>query len=241
MNKIFCLDVKAKIIILIYAFFVGFCAGANSLQVLEVKEGMATVKVPEGRVLSVDQVLYTEPVPYIEEDKSKNNNDVPKRNGFATTELGVLYSVKVYDFNNFAFAITTGYGEVFGKTEIADAGIFEGTARVSGTFSGRSSDLAVGMATEINFIKNDGINKLIPGLAVHLSLGYVEVDSRNGYSISVGLGAYLKAFVSKQFALIPNLALDFVRYSGSDSSNTIAIKGGSSVILSLGLGLRRYF
>ena len=48
-------------------------------------------------------------------------------------------------------------------------------------------------------MKNDGMNKLVPGLGINISLGYANVASVNGYVASFGGELYLKAFVSRQF------------------------------------------
>ena len=222
MNKIFSTALKTQIIIALGFVFLGFYTGADQLKVLEVKDGMATVKVPEGQTLSADQVLYTE--------QMATESDQAQRNGFVTA-----YLMPFYNFNaeQFAVSILTSYGEVFRESPIFDAGILEGTVAVSGQFSKEGWGATIGIGTEINFMKNDGINKLIPGLKLGIDWTDIQLKKGRGTSIALSVATYLKAFVSKQFAIMPVLQLSY----GTGNYQP----KGDDIILGLGVGLRRYF
>ena len=193
---------------------VGFCAGAEQLQ---------------GSVSQPDTASGTDTSVF---QMSEVVVDKSKRNGFVSSKFGIVYPP---DLNKFIFVIKTSYGEVVGKSDIAPAGTFEATTSITGAFSGGSSVILMSGSTEINFMKNDGMNKLVPGLSISVSLGYVDNSSAGGYTASIGGGVYLKAFVSKQFALVPHLEVAYVR-GGADDVGT-----GSGLLLGGGVGLRRYF
>ena len=208
-----------KKIFFILVLFIGFYAGAEQSQDSVSQQDSAT-----------DTTVFK--VPEVTVDK-------PKRNGFVSSTFGVIYFP---DADRFTFAISTIYGEVVGKSDIADAGIFEATTSVSGAFSMGNSVVAITGTTEINFIKNDGINRLVPGLSLKVSLGYVDNSSSIGYISTIGGEVYLKAFVSKQFALVPHLSIMYAYLSGGvdDFGRSVSIRG-SGLALSGGIGLRRYF
>ena len=68
-----------------------------------------------------------------------------KENGFVSSTFGVVTP----NLDQFIFAISTSYGEVIGKTDIADAGTFEATTSITGAFAGGSSIVLISGATEI--------------------------------------------------------------------------------------------
>lgn len=198
-------------------FLVGSYAGAEG--------AIGTEQLPDS-ASQMDSSAFK--MPEAKEDK-------PKRNGFVSSTFGVVSG----DLDNFVLDIETSYGEVVGKTEIADAGTFEASTSVSGTFAAGGSILLVSGSTEINFIKNDGINTLVPGLGVNVAVGYVDAGTATGYITSLGGELYLKAFVSKQFALVPYFSLAYAQ--GGVSDYDLSGLRASGVGFSLGVGLRRYF
>ena len=195
-------------------FYIGFFAGA---------EGLQSLASPSDAAPHTDTSVF---------QMSQMEVVKAKRNGFVASDFGIVYVPKA---DSFIFTIETSYGEVIGKSDIAPAGTFEGMASVKGAFSAGVSNIVISATTEINFIKNDGMNKLVPGLDISVSLGYVDTPSSEGYLSSIGGGVYLKAFISKQFALVPHLGIAYGQGGNSD------IIVGTGVILSGGVGLRRYF
>ena len=159
----------------------------------------------------------------------------PKRNGFFSATLNFNYAFTV---NQSVFGITTDYGQVLGHSNIAPAGTFETAVSVSGAFSRGVSQISVGGTGEVNFIKNDGINKLVPGLAIGVSLGYKGSASINGFFSITGGNLYLKSFISNQFALVPYLGATYV-YGSADIGTSSGTATG--FLLNVGLGLRNYF
>ncbi len=221
---------KSKIIIVLgCVVFIGLYAGAEQSQASVPQKA----SVPQQESVTDTTVLK---VPEVTVNK-------PKRNGFVSSTFGVIYFPDLdFDPDSFTFAISTSYGEVVGKSDIADAGTFEATTSISGAFSAGDSAVAVNGATEINFIKNDGMNKLVPGFSLKVSLGYVDDSSSIGYFSAIGGEIYLKAFVSKQFALVPYMSITYAYLSGGvdDSGRSVSVRG-SGLALSGGIGLRRYF
>lgn len=227
--------------ILICIFSIGFYAGADQKPVPEATVDKTTVTAPE-----VKTDMATLKVPEIKMDK-------PERNGFAS-----LYLNSSYDTADFIMNISTGYGVVLGKSAIADAGVLEGRVGVSGGLPGNGWSLGFNTTAEINFIKNDGVNTLIPGLMLGANFGYrenwvmffypnpsPETDYKEGDLMSWGfnLDVYLKAFVSKQFAVIPYLGLSYNNYSANYINRNHHNQNISSEVLALtvGVGLRQYF
>ena len=222
---------------------------SGHLQILEIKKETATIKVPANQKLSVDQILYVDPIIYpgdtLPRPPKKMESDAAERNGFVSLALSpsfVFYNDFKYD--DFYFDIGTSYGIVFGKSAVADAGIIEGAVGLSGTFAPKKWSVTLGFDVEINFIKNDGVNKIIPGLNLNASVSYMEeltdmifmsnppvfgsayIDDIN---FLVNGGLYLKYFVLKQLALIPSVDIGY----GSFQKGLIG--------LGAGLQMRMYF
>ena len=199
-------------------FFVGLYAGAEQMQ------DSASQPDPLSKTdASVSQM-------------SKVAVDKPKRNGFVSSTFGIVSP----NFDGFVFVVETSYGEVVGKTDIADAGTFEATTSIVGVFSDGNTAVAVNGTTEINFIKNDGMNKMVPGLGIVISVGHVGTSSARGFFTSIGGELYLKAFVSKQFALVPYFGVEYVHGGASSDLGSVSVSG-DGLVLNLGVGLRRYF
>lgn len=207
----------------------GFHAGANPLNTEEAKEDTT---------ISMNQVSDAEP-------------NEAERNSFAN--IGLISGCS-FDLNDFYvgdcvldLTLSTNYGIVFGKSAIADAGILEGTVGINGRYQGdkgRSSYLiGGGFGIDINFIKNDSINKIIPGLFLSAGVSYNKPESKDGYIIgAISVGALLKAFLSKQLAFISSLGAEYshgyftqVGYDGVFDSPFDDLK------IYLGLGVRYYF
>ena len=226
---------------------------SGQLQVLEIKKGTATVKVPANQKLSVDQILYVEPVIYPgdtpPQPPKKVESDVVERNGFVSLVLNPSFTFyNDFKYDNFYFDIGTNYGIVFGKSTVADAGIIEGVLGLSGVVTSKKWRATVAFDIEINFVKNDGVNKIIPGLNLGVSVSYVEkltdivlwsnppqfaqtyIDDS---SFLVNGGLYLKYFVLKQLAVIPSLEIGYVAYGTSFQKSIIG--------LGAGLQMRMYF
>ena len=222
--------------------------GSGQVQVLEVKEGTATIKVPAHQKLSVDQILYIDPIIYpngTQLSKKVKKVDVVKRNGFVTL-LGLWPSIKFYDdfsYEGFYLDVATNYGLVFGK--LADAGIVEGAVGLSGTVAPSGWGGTVSVGTELNFIENNGVNKVIPGLSLNFSFSYSVKHyvilmnnpyspsydiSNDGFGFHVSTGLYLKYFFSKQFAVMPTVQIGYGHFSKER-----LIRSG------LGLEVRMYF
>lgn len=202
---------------------------SGQLQILEIKKGKATVKVPANQKLSVDQILYVDPIIYPgdtpPQPPKKIESDVAERDGFVS--LAFSPSFIFYDdfkYDDFYFGIGTSYGIVFGKSAVADAGIIEGALGLDGFFAPEGWKATVGFDVEINFIRNDGVNKIIPGLRLNVSLSYVEKLTdlilwsnppiftkwyKEDFGFSVNGGLYLKYFVLKQLALISSVDIGY--------------------------------
>lgn len=223
---------------------------SGQLQILEIKKGTATVKVPANQKLSVDQILYVDPIIYPgdtpPQKPKKVESDAAERNGFVSLALSpsfIFYNDFKYD--DFYFDIGTNYGIVFGKSSVADAGIIEGAFGLSGIFAPKKWSVTLGFDVEINFIKNDGVNKVIPGLNFGVSVSHIEKHelirvlwsnppivgpgSRGEFNFTVSGGLYLKYFVLKQLALIPSVDIGY----GSFQKGLIG--------LGAGLQMRMYF
>ena len=208
-----------KKIFFILVFSIGFFVEAEKLQ--DVAFTINTGPEMDTSVLKI---------PEMEKASEQVEVEEPKRSGFASSGFGVMYSPSAKDF---IFNIMAGFGGVIGKLGIiADAGIFEGMASIDGAFSGGTSRIRLSAAVEINFIKNNGINKMIPGVNINVSLSHLDAQSVKGrISSSIGGGFYLKTFVSGQVALVPQLEIAYTR---SDTDVSGLKLGG-------GLGLRTYF
>ena len=197
---------------------------------MEIKKGTATVKVPAHQKLSIDQILYVDPIIYPgdapPQPPKKMESDVTERNGFVSLALSPSFLFyEDFKYDDFYFDIGTNYGIVFGKSAVADAGIIEGALGLNGTVTPKEWRITVGFDIEINFIKNDGINKIIPGLSLSASLSYLEkpiyviplnnksniigefIDDGLGFLVNGGL--YLKYFALKQLAIIPSVDIGY--------------------------------
>ena len=246
MNKIFSTALKTQIIIALGFVFLGFYTEADQLKVLEVKDGMATVKVPEGQTLSADQVLYTE--------QTATELEKGKRNSFAT-----FYATPSYYFyhEDFSLLMDVGLGKIISLPSLVPDGILEGEMGFNGQFSYGGEEWGWGvdieLRTEINFIRNDGINKVIPGLRLGVGAGYDAFPQYEGPEIDINLAVYLKAFLHKQLAIIPTLKLSYIASYKAPiwiipMSNANKARSEvddplkyDDILLGLGIGLRWYF
>ena len=210
----------------------GFYAGANPLNTEEAKE---------------DTTISMNQAPDMESEKAE-------RNGFANVGLISSCSFDIDYFSNCAFnlRLSTDYGVVFGKSAIADEGILEGRVGINGRYSavwGSSEEYAsaysigIGFGIDVNFIKNDGVNKWIPGVFLGAGVAYNKPHKSNGQIIgSVATGAVLKAFVSKQLAIVPSLGVEYSRgHIVRDKDNQPVDLSTDNLGIHLGLGLRYYF
>ena len=202
---------------------------SGQLQILEIKKETATIKVPANQKLSVDQILYVNPMIYPGDTppppKKAESAAAVKRNGFVSFALNpnfVFYEDFKYD--DFYLDFSTSYGIVFGKSSVADTGIIEGAMGLSGTFGPKKWIVTLGFDVEINFIKNDGVNKIIPGLRLGSSLSY-----KDNFGFLVNGGGYFKYFALKQLAIIPSLHIGYEYFQ----------KG--AIGLGVGLQARMYF
>ena len=196
------------------------------------------------------------PAVNIEQDKSKQDNTQTKknqkpelfvnrpatpyhqakRNGFAS-----FYVTPSYYFysNAFSLLVHAGLGEVINMPKLIPNGILEGELGFSWLINKGNQILNLQVKPEINFIKNDGINGLVPGMDIPITLNINGLGREfSERSFNVGTGVYLKAFVSKDFALIPRFGINLNLLTTGFGYP----KGrGHAVSLELGLGLRRYF
>ena len=257
---------KTLFVILTLGFtLLGFYAGANPLETEEAKEDTA---------ISMNQA------PDMESEKAE-------RNAFANVGLESSYLFFHSDDNHSDFTLhfSTDYGVVFGKSAIADAGILEGKVGIHGNYNWdsyatvHSSSYLIGgsFGIDINFIKNDGINKWIPGVFLGAGVSYYKrhndesytKNSRNYIKSSiiggVTVGAILKAFVSKQLAIVPFLGVEYSRayithkkfhlpplpipqgvlrawgIEKEEASDQFVDSSSNSFTIHMGLGLRYYF
>ena len=209
-----------------YTLF-GSYVGANPLNTEEAKEDTT---------ISMNQASDTE-------------SEKADRNGFANVGLISSCSFDINSFSDCAFnlLLSTDYGVVFGKSAITDAGILEGKVGINGHYGyatglGSSYLIGVGFGVDINFIKNDGINKLIPGLFLGAGVAYNKLFNNNSQIIgSVATGAILKAFISKQLAIVPSLGIEYSRGHVIRIGNQPADLSSDNLKIYLGLGLRYYF
>lgn len=225
-KKVLFVTLKTQIIIILGYTLFGSYAGANPLNTEEAKE---------------DTTISMNQAPDMESDKAE-------RNGFANVGLISSCSFDIDSFSDCVFNLhlSTDYGVVFGKSAIADAGILEGRVGINGHYSYFGGDslytIGVGFGIDINFIKNDGINKMIPGLFLGAGIAYNKPYKNDGQIIgSVATGALLKAFVSKQLALVPFLGVEYSRGHIISKDNQPVDLSSDNLNIHLGLGLRYYF
>ena len=217
----------AKIVIAFGYMFFGFYAGADQSKALEVKEDITSEK----QVLSMTQV-------------SDMKSNKAERNGFVTVSLIPSCSFSIDPSLSeciFDLDLATSYGVVFGKSALADAGILEGKVGIYGKYSSYIWNAGVQLGIDINFIKNDGINKMIPGLFLGTGISYYEWNDRSLIIGSLALGVQLKTFISKDLALIPHLEARYNRSHVMQVGGQPEHLPSDKIILSLGLGLRQYF
>ena len=157
MKKILYVTSKTKIIIAIGYILLGSYAGANQLKIAEAD--------------MTNQKQAEEQVSDMELDKGKRNN-------FVTVSIAPSCSFINPPFSrcHFNLDFSTNYGIVFGKSALADAGILEGNITGEGGYSGIRWYFVVGGKIDINFIKNDGMNNVIPGLFLGADIGYNKVN-----------------------------------------------------------------
>ena len=214
----------AKIVIAFGYILFGIYAGADQLNMAEVKE-----------VPSMEQVSYME-------------SDKAKRNSFVTVSIAPSCSFSIDPLSSdcvFDLDFSINYGVVFGKSALTDAGILEGNITGEGSYSSHAWHLVVGGEIDINFIKNNGVNNLIPGLFLGAGIGYSNVkvnNDKSGRTIgSVVVGAKLKAFVSKQLAIVPYLGAQYSQGHIAMINNKLVNLSSNHITVSMGLGLRYYF
>ena len=87
-------------------------------------------------------------------------------------------------------------------------------------------------------MRNDGIRTMIPGLDIPVTITIPSLLNIIGTNIGLGIGFYLKAFISKQFALIPRVGIN---YSLLDVYSVNFKNNINKLTLQLGLGFRGYF
>ena len=175
-------------------FLFGSYAGAGKpFEVTEVKEGMATVKVPEGKEVSAGQNLYM---------KKKHK----KRNGFFDLSVSGSYG---FESEDFVLSGGSAYGGVL-KCGWIPGGYLEGTVGIGATLTnGENLIIGLHISPEINFIRNNGRNNYIPGVDLALSYTYADIDDVDPHAFGVSGSVFLKVFVSDNIALIPKLGLGY--------------------------------
>ena len=221
----------AKIVIAFGYMFFGFYAEADQSKALEVKEDITSEK----QVLSMTQV-------------SDMKSNKAERNGFVTVSLTPSCSFSIDPSSSeciFDLDLATSYGVVFGKSALADAGILEGKVGIYGEYSSYFWNAGVQFGIDINFIKNNGINKMIPGLFLGTGISYNEWNDRSLIIGGLALGAMLKVFVSKQLAVIPDVGVlyshDYIVMESSSKDKHANFLELNKVKINLSLGLRYYF
>ncbi|MYE07850.1 MAG: hypothetical protein F4X95_03770 [Oligoflexia bacterium] len=159
-----------------------------------------------------------------------------KRNGFATFYITPDFNLHS---NEFSLMIQAGLGKIIDLPNLISTGLLEGELGFNGLIKEEEQTLSLQLKTEINFIRNNGINNLIPGMDVPLILSINGLGrSFSRLYFNIGTGMYLKAFMSKDFALIPRLG---IKLNLQASGFGYLKERSPTVSLELGLGLRRYF
>ena len=232
MRKMLCASLKAKIIIAFGYMLFGFCAKANQLNTDQLNTGEVKESITDENISSEEQVVSENPWIHVKSDEAK-------RNGFFTVKLTPRCS---FSSSKCIFDLSTNYGIVFGKSSIADAGILEGKLELSSKYMPKSEDFSMNFrgVMEINYLKNDGKNKMIPGFHINTSFGYEREKGVMSRLSGLGLGIHLKAFLSKQIAVISHLTFGYFMVTGDPGkSSLLGVMSNEEV--GLGLGLRRYF
>ena len=159
-----------------------------------------------------------------------------KRNSFFT--FYVIPDFRIY-YNNFSLMMQVSLGKVIDLPNLVSTGFLEGEIGFKGLISEEEQILDLQLKKEINFIRNNGINSLIPGIDFPISLNIDGLGkSFATLSFNVGTGFYLKAFLSKNFTLIPRFGIKLnIRTAGFGYLKN----RGNTLSLELGLGLRKYF
>lgn len=159
-----------------------------------------------------------------------------KRNSFVTFYITPDFH---FYYNKFSLMIQAGLGKVIDLPNLASPGFLEGEIGFNGLISEQEQTLNLQLKTEINFIRNNGINSFIPGIDIPISLNIDGLGkSFTKLYFNIGTGMYLKAFLSKDFALIPRFGIKL----NLQTSGFGYLKRRNHIIsLELGLGLRRYF
>ena len=140
-----------------------------------------------------------------------------KRNGYFQVHSG-------YGFKSNLLSISSGFGVVIPGNFIEGSLLLQTTSLLNKD----NFNFNVAFMPEINFIKNDGMNKIVPGVMV--TLGYIHGENQNSVRnvFTVGCGGFLRLFVSENFAIIPLLAVGY-------AINTNALGVG------VNLALRTYY
>ena len=193
---------RAKMILL-FLFFSGFYVEAEPL--VKEKEDLSSVQVSE-----------IQNPPLIPKEFNQ-----AKRNGFIAMDLGMACVA----YTDCVLLISSDYG-IVPESSIFTKGTFEGMIGFS--FSKYTTN--VNFEAEYNFIKNDGTNTLIPGLALGIFF-----FGRPSFSTILRVRGFAKIFISKQFAFVPFVT---VRHHNANHGLSIEDRG---LGLGLGLALRQYF
>ncbi len=217
--------ITTKIIIIIgYMLSIGFFAGAE----LSSEESSASPLVIED---NMKNALVNQQASY---DHSAS------RKGFSSVYITPEYYP---NFGLLAVNIAAGYGVVSSGSFLFPKGIMEMEGAMDVYYSGILSFLSVHFKTEYNFMPNDGIHTMIPGLDIPITITLPDF-SNIGSNIGIGMGLYLKAFISKQFALIPRVGINYsvINIGAEVQLYNVKLKTSiNTLTLQLGLGIRHYF
>ncbi len=218
-----------KSIFIITAFFACFFAKAeplaNKAPALSVEKPAQEVKIANDPLVLINQQAYS---------------DRAKRNGFNTFYVAPAYSIKG---NELVLLLQSGFGEVIQETAFFPKGTMEVEGMVSAYFSNKEAFMSIAFSTEFNFTANDGINKMVAGLDIPFSFILPDFSAISLMGVNIGVGIFLKAFISKHFALIPRLGVSYERSVETTRFFPwlITTRRVNDFNIHLSLGLRRYF
>ena len=257
-----------KVFILLSLYFIGFYIEAGAAQMLEIKKNAVSAPIAEAQKPLVNQTppagakpieevkpiekkpieakpIEAKPIEKKPAETYLNSNNIKiskkvRRGVFSNMSIGTAY---YFIDSQFGLSVRGNYGLVVSRETIVPEGIFELQAgldsQIINTWTGRNR-LNVYLIWEINFIKNDSINMVIPGMDLFGSynlLGYGNLFTTRktniAHSISIGSGFFLKLFISKQFALVPRLSIEYMTEAERRST-------GDNVVLGFDIGVRIY-
>ena len=160
-----------------------------------------------------------------------------KRNGFNTFYIAPSYAIEKGELS---LSLQGGIGE------IQDGGFFpKGIVEAEGLFSAYFSDeyshILISASLEFNFIPNNGLNTMIAGVDIPFSLLVPDFLAISSMGFEIGVGVFLKAFISKHFALIPRLGLSYELSSAMAQFMPWFTVRENDFNIHLSLGFRRYF